>query len=220
LDVRAVPFFEHFVKPNIELYPKVVPFLQSLRDLDQSELFKSVDLHIRHFIVSAGLQDLVSLMFPPGLIEWTFGCRYRVNAFEGDAEQPESIPVFCMDETMKTRSLFEISKGSFSEEKNAVNRRVPLENRWAQFCDIIYIGDGDTDVPSLSLVRSQGGVGIAVYNPDVPSEKIREKLRLMCLEKRADLITPAKFEPHAELFEFISARCKQIALRHRAERSI
>jgi predicted HAD superfamily phosphohydrolase len=125
-----------------------------------------------------------------------------------------------MDETMKTRSLFEISKGSFRDEKNSVNRRVEPEKRWAPFQNIIYIGDGDTDVPSLSLVRSQGGLGIAVYNPETSMQKVNEKLKHMRLEKRTDLITPAKFEASSELFDFLQARCIQIALRYRAEQAI
>ncbi|HEX4106171.1 MAG TPA: HAD family hydrolase [Rhizomicrobium sp.] len=213
-------FFEKFVKPKIELYPNVPAFLRKLKLLEEQELFKSADLKIHYFIVSAGLKDLVEQILPDDLITWTFGSRYRVNAFEGNPAQPESIPVFCMDETMKTRSLFEISKGSFKEEENSVNRRVPPEKRWAPFENIIYVGDGDTDVPSLSLVRSQGGLGVAVYNPSAPATKTNDRLKHMRLDQRTDLITPAKFDASSELFEFLRARCIQIALRYRAEQAI
>jgi len=199
-------FLGQAVKPKIQLYPNVSNFLRQLKLLEDQEPLKSTGVKIHHFIVSAGLKDLVGQILPEDLITWTFGCRYRVNAYDGKPEQPESIPVFCMDETMKTRSLFEISKGSFSEEKNSVNRRVPVEERWVPFENMIYIGDGDTDVPSLSLVRSQGGLGIAVYNPDAPKAKINEKLKHMRLDKRADLITPAVFNEKGELFDYLVAR--------------
>lgn len=213
-------FFGEFVKPRIELYPQVPDFLNALKALENEEIFKSVGLCIHHFIVSAGLKDLVGQIIPGDIITWTFGCRFRVNAFDQDPTQPESIPVFCMDETMKTRSLFEISKGSFKEKKNSVNRRVPEEDRWVSFKDMIYIGDGDTDVPSMSLVRSQGGLGVAVYNRNLPEEKLRAKFQNMRLDKRADLITPADFSLEGELFEYLQTRCRQIALRHRAEKAV
>jgi hypothetical protein len=156
-------------------------------------------------------------MFPEGLVKWTFGCRYEVIASNGNERKPESVPVFCMDETMKTRSLFEISKGSFEDKNKSVNTKVADEHRWAPFKNIIYVGDGDTDVPALSLVRSQGGLGIAVFNPEKPKADIDKRLRNMRLDKRADLITPAKFDEKGELFDFISMRCKQICCRYQAE---
>lgn len=209
-------FFGKFVKPRIELYPNVPEFLVAIKALEDEEDFKFLDLHIHHFIVSAGLKDLVGQILPAGLIRWTFGCRYRVNSFEGDPQHPESIPVFCMDETMKTRSLFEISKGSFEDQSHSVNRRVPKDQRWAHFSDMIYIGDGDTDVPALSLVRSQGGIGVAVFNALLSPEKQQAKLKNMRLDERADLITPADYSLGGELFDYLRTRCKQICLRYRA----
>ncbi len=121
---------------------------------------------------------------------------------------------------MKTRSLFEISKGSFEDKNKSVNIRVAEESRWAPFENFIYIGDGDTDVPALSLVRSQGGLGVAVYNPNSTKEAVDKRLRQMRLDKRADLITSANFDANGELFEFMRVRCIQIAQRYRAEQSV
>jgi 2-hydroxy-3-keto-5-methylthiopentenyl-1-phosphate phosphatase len=213
-------FFREFVKPHITLYDRVPAFLRKLKLLEEAPALKSVAVNIHFFIITAGLKDLVELMLPEGLIRWTFGCRYEIVASADDPNAPESIPVFCMDETMKTRSLFEISKGSFEDKDRSVNRRVPVEDRWAPFENIVYIGDGDTDVPALSLVRSQGGLGVAVYDPSKPKDEVDRRLKNMRLDKRADLITPADFGEKGELFEFLRARCMQIAQRYRAEQAI
>jgi hypothetical protein len=122
-----------------------------------------------------------------------------------------------MDETMKTRSLFEISKGSFRDPDHSVNRRIAQSDLWTPFENMIYVGDGDTDIPALSLVRSRGGYCVAVYDPSMPKAKIEDRLKYMRLDKRVDLITPAKFGVRDELFEFLSLRCRQIAQRYRAE---
>jgi hypothetical protein len=144
----------------------------------------------------------------------------KIVAVEGRENEPESIPVFCMDETMKTRSLFEISKGSFQDPSTPVNTRVPKEKLWAPFENIVYIGDGDTDVPALSLVRNQGGIGVAVFNPAHSKTTVDKRLNNMRLNKRADLITPANFSETGELFEYLTFRCKQIAHRYQAESAV
>jgi hypothetical protein len=125
-----------------------------------------------------------------------------------------------MDETMKTRSLFEISKGSFNDPSRSVNMRISDANYWAPFKDMVYIGDGDTDVPALSLVRSKAGLGIAVYNAAKPVEETNKRLRNMRLNRRADLITPADFSVGSELEKYLIARCTQIRQRYEAEKPV
>ena len=88
------------------------------------------------------------------------------------------------------------------------------------FNNIIYIGDGPTDVPALSLVRDKGGLGVAVYNSAKESDEINKRLRQMRLDKRADLITPADFSLKGELYKYLETRCIQIKQRYEAEKSI
>jgi len=209
-------FFGKFVLPQITLFPKVLEFLQAFKDLEKKPEFKKLNLEIHHFIVTAGLKDLVEQVFPSGLVKWTFGCRYTVVIDNDHPAEPESVPVFCMDETAKTRSIFEISKGAFCNKEIKVNTKVDEANLWAPFNNIVYIGDGGTDVPSLSLVRSKGGLGVAVFDPEKPKEKIQEKLSGMRLDKRADLITPADFSIGGELFTYLQTRCIQIRQRYEA----
>jgi hypothetical protein len=79
---------------------------------------------------------------------------------------------------------------------------------------------GDEKRPEWRHVRSQGGMGIAVYDPSKSREAIEKRLRQMRLDRRTDLITAADFSPNSELFEFLSSRCTQIAQRYRAQQSI
>lgn len=213
-------FFREFVLPEIALYDGVASFLRKLLLLEETALFRNTEVKINFFIITAGLKELVELVLPEELITWTFGCCYKIIVSKERQAEPESVPVFCMDETMKTRSLFEISKGSFRDEEHAVNRRVARGDLWAPFENIVYIGDGDTDVPALSLVRSQGGLGVVVYDPSKPKDVVDQRLRHMRLDKRADIITAADFSEDSELFVYLSDRCRQIALRYRAEQAV
>jgi 2-hydroxy-3-keto-5-methylthiopentenyl-1-phosphate phosphatase len=176
-------FFKEFVAPNIELYSNVLPFLETLKEISSEQHFTDINLKIHHFIVTAGLKELVEQVFPVDLITWTFGCRYEVVVNEEHQDEPESVPVFCMDETMKTRSLFEISKGVFQDKKIKVNTRVEDQKLWTPFKNILYVGDGDTDVPALSLVRDRGGLGIAVFNPKKKKKIFKSACKVCALIK-------------------------------------
>lgn len=210
-------FFREVVVPEIELFPNVIDFLKAVKNIENQDDFKKLNIKIHHFIVSAGLKDLIQEVFPKDLITRVFGCRYAVVAHGGFEDEPESIPVVCMDETMKTRSLFEISKGSFIDSKKPVNKRVEKSDRWALFSDFIYVGDGPTDIPALSLTRYNGGLGVVVHDPHANKKDLKQRLGEMSLDKRADLITPADFSIDGELFQFIKSRCVQIRQRYRAE---
>lgn len=213
-------FFGKFIAPSIQLYDGVTAFLRRIKLLEDMKSYKDVDLKIEHFVVSAGMVELVKAVLPDDLIKGVFGCRYKVVAYEGKKEEPESVPVFCMDETMKTRSLFEIAKGSFLFEDHGVNRKLTASDYWSPFENVVYIGDGPTDVPALSLVRNNGGTGIAVYDPDAPMTKVNKRLEEMRLDRRADLITPADFSEDGELAKYLTACCEKIRLRYRAEKSV
>lgn len=213
-------FFGEVVLPHIKLFPNVLKFLKEIKNLEKLPDFKAQKIKIHHFVVSAGLKELVEQVFPEKLVTRTFGCRCAVIAAPGHEDAPESVPVFCMDETMKTRALFEISKGSFLDHKKPVNKRVEAANLWAPFSNFIYVGDGPTDIPSLSLTRYHGGFGVVVYDNKKSEKNIKERLKYMSLDKRADLITPADYSLNGELFRYIKTRCIQIKQKYEAENFI
>ena len=122
-----------------------------------------------------------------------------------------------MDETIKTRALYEISKGIFNSTVTAVNKRVEKENLWCPFNNFIYIGDGPTDIPALSLTRTYGGYGIVVFNPKKNKKEIKQKLKDMSADSRCDLITKVDFSLNSELFFSIKNRCHQILQKYEAE---
>ena len=69
----------------------------------------------------------------------------------------------CFNFTTKTRYLFEINKG---KNCSNINKYIPDEDREIPFSNMIYIGDGITDVPCMKLTKDWGGVSIAVYTPE------------------------------------------------------
>ncbi len=217
-------FFKEFVVPNVELYSNVITFLRAIKNLEDLKEFKDQNIKIDHFIISAGLKELIEEVMcdqerkhdkraidkkKDDLIRWVFGGRYIITYTEEDSkDNPESIPAFCMDETMKTRSLFEIAKGSFTDPSAHVNKRVKQQKY--PFSNMIYIGDGPTDIPALALVDDRGGTGVLLYDKSLETEKIKRRLNRMSSDSRANFITEANFSLKGELFEFIKAHCIRV----------
>ena len=212
--------FSSLIAHKIKFYPNVSNFLKKIKNLSNKELFKNNNIKIHHFIITAGLQDLVSAVFKyhqsSNLIKKIFGCRYKTIKDE-EGLVKKNIPIYCMDKTTKTRALFEISKGCFlPDAEYKVDDLVPIEKEWCQFENMIYVGDGDTDIPAFSLVKSRRGMTIGVNNPEDSKENIMKKAKNITKGRRIDLFTPANFKLDEELFYSIKIRCEQIAKRYKA----
>ena len=206
------------ISDRIELYHGVPDFLNEIKNLPKQDIiYKKNNIEIHHFIITAGLKDLVFSILKHNqsetLITRFFGCRYKLV-------KDRNIPIYCMDKTAKTRSLFEISKGSFLDDaKYKVDDFLSHQEEWCHFENMIYIGDGDTDIPAFSLIKSRRGMSIALFDPDPDKfDEKEEKAKNIKKGKRIDFFTPADFQVSGELFNFIETRCKQIAQRYDALR--
>lgn len=210
-------FSQEKITGLVKLYSGVDIFLQKIRAFAKQDRCKKSKVQIHQFIITAGLKEYVEELLPGGVFSYIWGSRYNCVYPSEYKDDVESIPVFCMDETMKTRALYEISKGVFNSTVTAVNKKVGKEKLWCPFDNFIYIGDGPTDIPALSLTRTHGGYGIVVFNPDKAKKDIKKRLKDMSADSRCDLIAKADFSSNSDLFLSIKNRCNQILQRYEAE---
>lgn len=208
---------------QIKLYKGVLFFLKTTKDFSNKEIYKNNNIKVNHFIITAGLQDLVSSVFEyhkeAKLIEEIFGCKYRVRSTQ-DKEKPYvNIPIYCMDKTTKTRSLFEIHKGCFLSTIS-VDDLISEEETWCPFENMIYIGDGDTDIPAFALIKKRRGMAIGVYNPEEEKSTVQDKIKNLIKGKRLDLLTKANFSTKETLFKAIENQCYRIVQRYEAQKTL
>jgi hypothetical protein len=113
-------------------------------------------------------------------------------------------PALAINYTTKTQFLFRINKGSPEVYDNTrINKYLPKAERPLPFESMVYIGDGETDIPCFRLVKEEGGHSIAVYRPRKPDSKALTQGLLA--EGRASLIAPADYREGSTIDRSVKA---------------
>jgi hypothetical protein len=163
---------------------------------------------IEHFIISSGIKEMIEAS--------RIGRKFKrifASSFAYDVNGVAKWPALAINYTTKTQYLFRINKGALSvHEHGIINEYVPDEARPIPFTNIIFIGDGETDIPCMRLVREQRGHSIAVYRPN--SSKQKAKARKLIVDQRADFIAPADYSTGRRLDEIVRAIIDKIAANH------
>ena len=160
---------------ELELYPGLPNFFAELSEIAHHEEFKNHDFKIEHYIISTGLAPMIkgSQIFP--FIEDVFACEFIESPVSPNfmSQTELSLPVdleisqvgMSVDNTIKTRFLFEINKGANKSHSIDVNTSMPHDDRRVPFDQMIYVADGPSDVPVFAVIKQMGGKAYAVYNP-------------------------------------------------------
>jgi hypothetical protein len=90
-----------------------------------------------------------------------------------------------------------------------VNQVMPENERPIPFQHMIYFGDGETDVPSMRMVREYGGHAICVYDPT--NEKKVTLAKKLRLENRINSALPADYQVGSMLYEHVVSLLKILA---------
>lgn len=115
------------------------------------------DINIEHYIISSGNREIIEGCSIFKEFKNVYGCEFLYND-KGEAYWPK----MAVNYTQKTQFLFRICKGADdTADENIVNSRVAKKR--VEFQNMIYIGDGLTDIPCMTLVKEKGGTAISVY---------------------------------------------------------
>ena len=100
-----------------------------------------------------------------------------------------------MNFTAKTQFVYRINKGVLDvADDKTLNASMPDDSKRVPFTNMIYIGDGLSDVPCMKMMRSYGGQAIAVYQA-VNKKGVEQLLR----QRRVDYIYPADYREGSDL---------------------
>ena len=164
-----------------------------------NEYGKSQGVRIEHYINSSGLAEMIEGTEIAHEFKRIFACSFIYNK-DGEAEWPG----VAVDYTAKTQFLFKINKGILSVRDNKkVNESQEEENKRIPFPHMIYLGDGETDVPCMKIVKMFGGNSIGVYNPE--NKKKTNVARKLLRQHRVNFITPADYRKESRTYKVVCA---------------
>src|SRR5262249_19119321 len=114
---------------------------------------------LQHYLISAGQKEILDGVSIRRHFRRIYASEYHFN-HHGVA----TFPKFLVTDTLKTQFLFRINKG-IEDVNRSINEHMPEDQRPIPFHNIIYVGDGMSDVPSMALTTKSGGHAVAVYDP-------------------------------------------------------
>ena len=174
------------------------PFFEGVEDW-----FPRIDQHaqerglaLEHYVISSGNEELIAGTRIASRFKRVFACHYQYDD-AGNAHWP----ALAINYTGKTQYLFRINKGVDNAwDAEPVNRWIPLDERPLPFSRMLFLGDGDTDIPSMKMVRHQGGHSIAVFDPERWAKKeLQSKVYNLIAEDRAHFVVPADYTDGSQL---------------------
>ena len=177
---------------KVELFPGVDEWFERVRQYGDKN-----GVIIEHYIISSGLKEMIegTKIARRGSFEEIYA-----SAFYYDENGVAIWPAQAVNYTSKTQFLFRIEKGILDVNDTAVNDYFPADKMRVPFRNIVYIGDSDTDIPSMKLVKTYRGHAIGVYNPVTGN---KEKLYSIMRYKRKRYFAPQDYRKGQQLEQLI-----------------
>ncbi len=182
---------------DIELYPGVKDWFDRIKKYGQEK-----KVNVEHYIISSGLKEIIEGCPIADKFKQIYACEFHYDV-NGVADWPKT----AVNYTNKTQYLFRINKGILDlSNDRELNKFVHEDDRRVPFRNMIYIGDGMTDVPCMKLVKLNGGHSIAVYKKDKAA--VNELLR----DRRVDYTLKADYREGKELDSIVKNIIEQVAI--------
>ncbi len=199
---KGVPFtkeYLHSMGKSVNFYKGVQNWFKRINQYGES-----LGVNIEHYIISSGIKDIIEGSEIKDEFKKIFACQYYFD------EKNEAVwPKIAINYTQKTQYIFRISKGAYDETDNKkVNDK--MKDRLIPYQNMIYIGDGLTDVPCMTFVKKQGGISIAIY----PKGK-KDKVVDLLLDNRVNYICSADYQEGSDLDSLVKLILQDINISYK-----
>ena len=199
---KGIPFTQEYLRSmgkNVNFYKGVRNWFQRINQYGES-----LGVNIEHYIISSGIKDIIEGSSIKNEFKKIFACQYYFDE-NGNAVWPK----IAINYTQKTQYIFRISKGFYDEtDTKKVNDK--MAERVIPYQNMIYIGDGITDVPCMTVVKKQGGISIAIY----PKGK-KDKVVPLLLDNRVNYICAADYQEGSDLDSLVKLIIQNMNISHK-----
>lgn len=171
-----------------------------------NEYGKKHGVEVEHYIISSGIKEMIQGTSIAKEFKEIYACSYAY-----DENDKPIWPSRVVNYTTKTQYLFRINKGVLDETNDIdLNRKTPQSEKHIPFSNIVYFGDGLTDVPSFRVVLEEGGNTVAVYDSKEKKEKLALQLQQ---DKRATFVVKADYSYNSEAERLVKGLIDQIEIK-------
>lgn len=206
---------------ELYFYPGIPEIFQYLKKIITNEQkYQDFSIHVEHYIVSTGITEMIRGSKINDYVDGIWGCEFIENPIRScldiklaDKESPIDTHVldqigYIIDNTSKTRAIFEINKGSNKFEID-VNSKIDKDKRRVPFENMIYIADGPSDIPVFSILRQYGGKTFAVYPKG--DKKAFKQVDNLLKDERINMYAEADYSEGTMTFMWLTEHVKEIA---------
>ena len=170
---------------SIQLFPGVREWFARINAFGES-----LGVQVEHYVISSGLREIIEGSGIAQEFREIYACEFYYNE-NGDACWPKLDVNF----TNKTQFVYRINKGILDVSRDKeLNDSMPDDSKRVPFTNMIYMGDGLSDVPCMKMMRAYGGQAIAVYQASN-----RQGVEKLLADGRVDFIFPADYREGMEL---------------------
>lgn len=170
---------------GMELFPGVADWFGRINEFGRSQ-----GVQVEHYVISSGLREIIEGSGIAREFREIYACEFF---YDGDGLA--SWPKLDVNFTNKTQFVYRINKGvlDVSDDKT-LNDSMPDDSKRVPFTNMIYVGDGLSDVPCMKMMRAYGGQAIAVYQ-----QENRQGVEDLLAKGRVDFIFPADYRAGTDL---------------------
>ena len=170
---------------EIVLFPGVQDWFGRINAFGETQ-----GVQVEHYVISSGLREIIEGSAISGAFKEIYASEFYYDA----AGRPVW-PKLTVNFTAKTQFVYRINKGVLDVSNDRdLNASMPDDSKRVPFTNMIYIGDGLSDVPCMKMMRAYGGQAIAVYQ-----ESNRSGVEDLLAKGRVDFIFPADYSEGTEL---------------------
>ena len=210
----------HELGAELTFHPGVPEFLDTLRrSVEDDPIFERADITLEHYVVSTGLRPMIEGSAVRPHLTDVWACEFIEAHHPPGYARPEQKQLFPrreitalgyqIDNTSKTRALFEINKGTNKRPEIHVNAHLPHELRRVPFEHMIYVADGPSDVPAWSVVRANGGMAFGVYQRGSLAQF--EQISALQRDGRIHAFAEADYTPDSTAYLWLTTEVRRIA---------
>lgn len=192
-------------------YPGIPDFIKNTKEMFKDDNDCSeYNIKIEHYIVSTGFAEVIRGTELSGLVDGIWGCEL-LEGPDKNGTNVISDASYVIDNTSKTKAIFEINKGVNKKPELNVNTKMTDDLRRVSFSNMIYIADGPSDVPAFSLVKKNGGSTFAIY--PAGNDKAFKQVEQLRKEGRIDMFAEADYREGKTAYMWITQKIKEYANR-------